>query len=384
MMGARPLGEILGRRRPVFDAQNRQYRCTFQPVTRCNPGWCGRLARGAGMKPERGTISIHFVQEALRCVRERGLGGDGFLQRAGIPAAFVDEPLARVSPAQFGALWRDIARVLDDEFFGLDSHPARQGTYVLMCHSVLDCDNLGHALKRILRFMRLVLDDMHGSLEVEGDQAVLRLHDRQGPQRLFAYATFLIMVYGLACWLTGRRLQLIEGAFRCPESDASGASAEYRVLFCEALQFDAPQTRLCLPASDLQLPIVQNAGTLQAFFKGVPDNFLVKYRNPKSLAARIRRRLREQPPAQWPDLAVLCGELHLTEATLRRRLREEGQSYQSLKDDLRRDMAITRLQDSRRPIEAIATELGFAEPAAFYRAFRKWTGGKPSDYRVTA
>lgn len=332
------------------------------------------------MKPERGTISIHFVQEALRCVRERGLSVDGFLQRAGIPAAFVVEPLARVSPAQFGALWRDIARELDDEFFGLDAHPARQGTYVLMCHSVLDCDNLGHALKRILRFMRLVLDDMHGSLTVEGEQAVLQLHDRQGPQRVFAYATFLIMVYGLACWLTGRRLHLSEGAFCCPEPDVS---AEYRVLFCEALQFDAPQTRLCFPASDLLLPVIQNPGTLQTFFKGVPDNFLVKYRNPKSLAARIRRRLREQPPAGWPDLAVLCAELHLTEATLRRRLREEGHTYQAIKDDLRRDMAITQLQDSRRSIEDIASDLGFAEPAAFYRAFKKWTGAKPSDYRVT-
>lgn len=333
------------------------------------------------MKPERGTISIHFVQEALCCVQGRGLAVDGFLQRAGIPAAFVSEPLSRVSPAQFGALWRDIARELDDEFFGLDSHPARQGTYVLMCHSVLDAHTLGHALKRIFRFMRLVLDDMHGSLQVEGDQAVLQLHDRQGPQRLFAYATFLIMVYGLACWLTGRRLQLTEGAFRCPEPDAS---PEYRVLFCEQLQFDAPQTRLCLRAVDLQLPIVQNASTLKSFFKDVPDNFLVKYRNPKSLAARIRRRLREQPPGSWPDLAVLCTELHLTEATLRRRLKDEGHSYQSLKDDLRRDMAITRLQDSRRSIEDIAIDLGFAEPAAFYRAFRKWTGAKPSDYRQAA
>lgn len=330
------------------------------------------------MKPERGTISIHFVQEALRCVQDRGLAVDAFLQRAGIPAAFVDEPLARVSPAQFGALWRDIARELDDEFFGLDSHPARQGTYVLMCHSVLDAHNLGHALKRIFRFMRLVLDDMHASLEVDGERAVLQLHDRQGPQRLFAYATFLIMVYGLACWLTGRRLQLTQGAFRCIEP---AASAEYRVLFCEQLQFDAPQTSLCLRAADLQLPIVQNASTLTTFFKDVPDNFLVKFRNPKSLAARIRRRLREQPAASWPDLAVLCSELHLTEATLRRRLKDEGHSYQSLKDDLRRDMAITRLQDSRRPIEAIAIELGFAEPAAFYRAFKKWTGAKPSDYR---
>ena len=56
------------------------------------------------MKSERGTISIHFVQEALRCVAARGLSVEGFLQRAGIPPAFIHEPLARVSPAQFGAL----------------------------------------------------------------------------------------------------------------------------------------------------------------------------------------------------------------------------------------------------------------------------------------
>ncbi|RTL28512.1 MAG: AraC family transcriptional regulator [Burkholderiales bacterium] len=333
------------------------------------------------MKSERGTISIHFVQEALRCVAARGLSVEGFLQRAGIPPAFIHEPLARVSPAQFGALWRDIARALDDEFFGLDSHPARRGTYVLMCHSVLACDNLHHALRRILQFMRLVLDDMHGTLEIRGEQAVLRLHDRAAPQRLFAYATFLIMVYGLTCWLTGRRLHLIEGAFRCPEPDAS---PEYRVLFCQSLRFDAEQTWLSFPAADLQLPLIQNTGTLKTFFRDVPANFLVKYRNPKSLAARIRRRLREQPPQDWPDFDQLCGELHFTEATLRRRLKDEGHSYQTLKDDLRRDMAITLLQDSRRSIQDIAADLGFAEPAAMYRAFKKWTGAKPSDYRPRA
>ena len=330
------------------------------------------------MRPERGTIAIHFVQEALRCVQARGLAPEGFLQQAGIPLAFVDEPLARVSPAQFGVLWRDIARALDDEFFGLDSHPARQGTYALMCHSVLSCDNLAHAIKRILRFMGLVLDDMHGDLLVQGKQATLRLHDHKGPQSLFAYATFLVMVYGLACWLTGRRIPLSEGSFGCPEPEAS---AEYRVLFCEALCFDAAQTSLSFPASYLLLPIIQDADTLKAFFKEVPANVLVKYRNPKSLAARIRRHLRDLPPAVWPDVDSLCGELHVTQATLRRRLRDEGHTCQSIKDDLRRDMAITLLQDSQRSIQDIAWEVGFAEPAALYRAFKKWTGVNPSDYR---
>lgn len=339
------------------------------------------------MKPERGTISIHFVQEAVRCLAPRGLAVDAFVARAGIQPALLGEPLARVSPEQFGALWRDIARALDDEFFGLDRHPARVGSYALMCASALGSATLGQALRRMLRFMRLVLDELHGELRVDGARATIRLDDRAADrpaQRLFAHATFLIMIYGLASWLVGRRIPLLAGQFAAAEPAAVGAanvSFEYRVLFCEALQFDADRTELMLPAAYLALPVIQTAATLREFLAGAPANFLVKYRNPKSLVARIRRRLRERPPAEWPAFEQLCAEWHFTAATLRRRLRLEGHTYQSLKDDLRRDMAIAQLQDGRRSLPEIAAALGFAEPSAFHRAFKKWTGGKPSDYR---
>ena len=106
--------------------------------------------------------------EALRCLALRGVDAEPLLLRAGIPAAFVREPLARVSPEQFGLLWRDIARTLDDEFFGLDAHPMRVGSYALMCAAALPCANLRHALKRIVHFMGLVLDDLRGELIEQG------------------------------------------------------------------------------------------------------------------------------------------------------------------------------------------------------------------------
>jgi AraC-like DNA-binding protein len=73
--------------------------------------------------------------------------------------------------------------------------------------------------------------------------------------------------------------------------------------------------------------------------------------------------------------------LHVAEATMRRRLKQEGYTYQSIKDDLRRDIAIGELQDTDRTIAEISTAVGFAEPSAFHRAFRKWTGMRPTDYR---
>jgi AraC-like DNA-binding protein len=121
---------------------------------------------------------------------------------------------------------------------------------------------------------------------------------------------------------------------------------------------------------------------LADYFREAPANFLVKYRNPRSIPAKIRRRLRAQAPAEWPGFELLCQEMHYAQATLRRRLRQEGQTYQSLKDDLRRDMALDQLLHTRKSVPEIAAVLGFAETSAFYRAFRKWTGGLPSDYRT--
>ena len=198
-----------------------------------------------------------------------------------------------------------------------------------------------------------------------------------GAVPLFA-GTFLIMLHGLACWLIGRRIPLAQAVFRCPEPDFS---AEWRVLFSPDLVFDAAQTEIRFPAEYLDMANVQNERTMKVFLRSAPANFLVKYRNSEGLVARIRRQLRHIPPDTWPDFETLAQQLHSSVSTLRRHLLEEGQSYQSIKDDLRRDLAISQLCHSDKSVLDIALELGFAEASAFHRAFKKWTGTRPGEYR---
>jgi AraC-like DNA-binding protein/lambda repressor-like predicted transcriptional regulator len=327
---------------------------------------------------ESGTISIGFVREALAGVRQRGLDAAGLLRQAGISPALLDTAQARVSPERYGALWLLIAETLDDEFFGLDARPMKCGSFTLLCHSVLHSDTLETALRRALRFLRLVLDDLAGTLSIDSGIAHIRLQERRGPQRMFAYATFLVLLHGLACWLVGRRIPIASADFRCgepPELD------EYRVLICAQARFDQPETRISIDARFLDLSVIQGERSIKAFLRGAPANFLVKYRNSASLTARIRRRLRQSPPAEWPDFETLARQLQMTASTLRRRLDDEGQPYQSIKDDLRRDLAISYLSGGGATLPDIAHALGFAEPSAFHRAFKKWTGSNPGDYR---
>lgn len=340
-----------------------------------------RLKTASGKHDERGTIAVDLVEEALRCAERGGIGRDVLLEQAGIHAASLAAPLARVSAAQYGRLWSAIADALDDEFFGQDSHPMRRGSFALLCHAAIGSRDGAQALTRIAGFLRLVLDDLRCEFEVSATRVRIRLADTDAdaPHPMFAYATAFIMIYGLLCWLVGRRIPVLAAHLRCPEPRAA---AEYRLMFCDDMRFGQSASYVDLAPDFARLPVVQTGASLKVFLRAAPANFIVKYRNVDSLAAQVRRKLRQMPPAEWPGSEQLATALNMAEATLRRRLKQEGVTYQAIRDALRRDIAIARLADTTETIAEIAHALGFAEPSAFHRAFRKWTGVRPAAYRV--
>lgn len=330
---------------------------------------------------EKGTISIDFVHEALWVARQRGLDTDALLAGSGLVPELLEMPQARVTPEQYGALWHALADAMNDEFFGMDAHPMRRGSFAILCHALIDCPTVGDAIERALGFFALVLDELSGQLRVSGGRAEVVLADRAAPGRLFAHGTLFVILYGLACWLGGRRLPLIEVSFcqACPPN-----VAEYRLVFGNTLLFGEPASALAFDARLLGLPVIRNAAAVRAFLRQAPANFLVKYRTQAGGVARIRGLLSERPLAEWPGFDDLAAELQTAPSTLRRRLARDGSSFQVIKDDLRRDMAIDLLCNSSRSVDDIGFALGFAEHSAFYRAFRRWTGASPAEYRGKA
>ena len=321
-----------------------------------------------------------LVEATLSLAQRGGLDASPLLDAAGISPAVLESPRSRITSEQYGALWNSIALALDDEFFGQDSHPMRSGGFVAMTRTALTAQTGGGALARSVAFMRLVLDDLFVRVSAKGKSVRLEfVHSEHGqPPTMFAYATYFLLVYGLVCWLVGKRVSVLRASFQC---STPAAVDEYKLLFCEDLAFGQDVTYVDLANDFIDLPVVQTKRSVKAFLRDAPGNFIVKYRNPDSLAAQVRRLLRESPAETWPSSSELARHFRLSEATMRRRLRTEGQTYLSIKDHLRRDFAIGELQGSNSPIALIAQQLGFAEPSAFYRAFQKWTGLRPSDYR---
>lgn len=329
-------------------------------------------------QPPRRMIPVGFVLEALEPMRERGLDVLPVLARAGIDPAVPARADGQVTADQYGVLWLGIAEALRDEYFGCGARAMRPGSFTMIGRAVLDSPTLERALRRALRFFTLIIDEPRGELAVENGLAVITLHEDSPPRSAFAYRAYWIMLHGLVCWLVGRRLPLRRVDFRGPEPRSGDY---YRLFFGAPVTFDCPLSLLAFDARYLGLPINRTEAALKEFLRRAPSNILIRYRYDSGVNAEVRARLNETPPAAWPDFDGMARSLRVPASTLRRQLRREGESYAEIREEIRRERAFAALAATDRHISDIAAELGFAEPSAFHRAFRKWTELTPGAYR---
>ena len=339
--------------------------------------------------PER-TVSIAFVRSALRALDDNQRADA--LAQADIAPQCVTEPAARVPAAAFARLWMAVARLLDDEFFGLDARRMKVGTFAMLCHALAGQATVGAALQQAVRGFGLFFDDIGASLRVAGGTATLTLSNRIAASRQdadaldarrFADETLLVMLHGLLCWLAGRRVPLT----RLDWAHAEPAHAdEYRRMFSPLQRFGAAATAAQFDARVLAGAVTVNAASLKAFLRDAPQSVFLKQVVATGVSDRVRRQCRaalDRGDAA-PTLAALAQALKLSTATLRRRLEDEGSSWGGLKDEVRRDRALQLLAEGELPVADIAARLGFNDASTFYRAFRKWTGSAPGAWRSAA
>lgn len=329
------------------------------------------------------TIPIAFVQGMLSGLLARGqaapIDARAALEDAGIEPALLEAPGARVTAEQYVALFALLMERLDDEALCFLSRRLKRGSFALMTRATLGAPTFEVALRRVAHTFSLLQDDLTLVLLQDGPLAGfgLRLNDSAAVRQNFLHELMLRVYWRLLAWLHGGRLaaRRFDFGFELPPY-ADG----YAKVFPGPLQFGQPCTAVWFDAGALQTPVHRDAQAMNAFLAAAPANVILPRLAEQAVSARVRSVLQQNRPA-WADLATAASSLHMSVSTLQRHLATEGTSFQSLKDQLRRDLAIVRLNTSTVPLAALAEELGFADSAAFQRAFKAWTGGAPGSYR---
>lgn len=316
----------------------------------------------------------------VELARQRGWDIERMLAEVGIPPALLGEGRSRVTRDQAAALVQHLWRVTDDELLGLGLRPVSRGTFRMVCFGLIGAPTVGAAIRRFESFGRSLPGFPPVRLTVDGDVARLSfdISDIRQPVGLLI-DTMLAMTQRFLGWAAGRRIRLRQ--VEVPYPLTPGVD-DYDVTFGAPVVFCAPAPALVFDAALLDAPLIRTEDDLVAFLRAAPAGVIGNHDYSVSLAGQVRRILERGLTGDWPSVDAVAAELTMSPQTLRRKLHdEEHTTAREIREQILRDAAITALVRGDETVAALSRRLGFSEPSAFSRAFRRWTGSPPGSYQ---
>ncbi len=327
---------------------------------------------------EISTVRAQHLLRLLSLAEERGHSREELLTSCNLSSSVLEIDRAPVPFKSFISLANAAMLVMEDESCGMLPKPVKPGSFAMLCQSCIDCDTLGHFLKRRIKFFSFISDDTELSLIEDGDLVRYELTSKDDSVSLNQHIVIVILAlaYKMGSWSIRERIPLTSISVNGKKSKRA---KDYDRLFDCAIEYGDVPNQFCFPVECLDRAMQQDAASMKEFLKAPAYYLMSEYGIDKSFAFETRKLLESRSAEGFPTLDVIAISFNLSVATLRRRLQEEGTTYHQIKDDVRRDLAITVLVREGN-VKTAAYAAGFSEPASFFRAFKRWTGTTPKSY----
>jgi AraC-like DNA-binding protein len=336
------------------------------------------------VNPQKKT-STHYVTVLVRCARKNGLDIDQILADIGIPLELSEAGEGWIDNHLVTALVKQLWRVTGNETFGFDPVPLKAGTWAIACEFMLGADTLGELYRKGERVLEFLAPKSAGLKVVSTGESVSILPQmyigESDPDHLLV--EFLsILWHRFPSWAIDEKIELQAAFFSYPRPEHGQL---YDELFHCDVTFEQASCGFSFHSKYLQKPITRSSLELENWLRDSPADLLYMPGRESSIQSQLKGQLRKalKETMRYPAFEVMCGDLCMSPQVVRRRLGEEGTSYQRIKDSVRCDEAKGLLKNPEIPIMDIAERTGFSESAAFSRAFKKWTGVTPALYRAT-
>ena len=336
--------------------------------------------------PLETTLAATVVADMLQYLVDRGVPAREVIAEAGLDPHFAASADNRVPGSQVERLWKVAVSRTGDTLVGLHMGESyNPGTLDILGYVVLSCRTVGELLEKFARFVPILNDGLRiefvhkgstsycGCTFVAGNNYLLRSPE-QAIDALWA---------GVARELQRLPVNPVFAQSVCfrRASPRDDLLDEYRRVIGAPVRFAANEDRFLLSRADLDQPLRSANPALLAIFERHAEDALRGLERGNARSNQVARVLAGKLKGKAPKVDEVASELSMSSRNLQRVLRESGTSYQLLLDEVRRDMAIRHLSDSSTSIGQVGFLLGFSEPSAFHRAFRRWTGKAPGEYR---
>jgi AraC-like DNA-binding protein len=331
---------------------------------------------------ETGLASLAFLYVDLGV--SHGLSRDHLMKVAGLNEQLRGDPDAHVPVIAYVVLWREllvglpgvvvpveVVRSVDVSAFGVAGQIGMRA------------DDLAHAAALSERFSRLLDTAVSLRWIDRGDQVGYSIaHRPEVVAMRFPIEVMLGCGYRGMCHALGEPVALREVTFA---HEAGYPVHAYEELFGCPVRFGAEQSAVWLDRELVHRPFVRRDPLARRYLEAHAEHMLAALAAPRPpVVAQIREAILIELATSGAELGRVAKRVAMSTRTVQRRLEEHGTRYHDLVDEVRAAMARTLLRDRTRSIIDVAFELGYADLKGFYRAFRRWTGTTPAEWRTSA
>jgi AraC-like DNA-binding protein len=326
------------------------------------------------------TVSIRFLWPFAKLISAEA-SGLLLLSELGVGLAAFGDPDTRLPRSAVMSTLERAVELTGDPALGIKAGQIIDpGDFDALEYAARSRPNLGEAIGVMDRYLRVMIDLVDVSLVEEGEFALWQWRPADG-----AILPPAANDYVIASALTFSHRNTSSSpppvAVRLMHSRTSYA-AECEGAFGAPVTFGAPANTIVMQRSRLEAPMIQaNPAVAQAFQLQV-ERIVDKLRVRDGLVGRVREGLAAELRAGPASMTQTARRLGMGTATLRRRLEDEETTFRTIVDDLRRELAERHLAEASPTVSEIAFLLGFSDVRAFAKAFRRWTGRAPSEYRA--
>lgn len=327
------------------------------------------------------SVDRRFFQATADAMAGLGLDLDELCAAQGIANPLHHDgerlPLELVSP-----VYMAVERVVGEPaFIYIQPDQATHERSSVLFALVSCCATPADMVRMICRYSSIASDAVSYELLDDGD----RLRMRVVPDsRVFVSLHQIEMaVWFMVQWvrqlkaLTGISLDCSVQYAHAPRFD----QARYDDLYRLPVSFNADRTMLVFGGPQLHKAIPGSDERMLAYYRAQAERYEQSTLSHGDFPRRVAILFMQRMAFGKPDAADIAAQLHISVRTLQRRLMDEGSSWSQVSDEARQMVACRELGQAQRPLFEIALLTGFADPRAFMRAFRRWTGMTPSQYR---
>jgi AraC-like DNA-binding protein len=328
------------------------------------------------------TTLSSWVLLIAKAIDSYGHDSRELFKQAGMDHARLRDPLARFRAYAVDRLWMLAEDAVADPGFGLTVasfwHPT---TLHALGYSWLASDNLMEAFDCAVRYTRIIDTESAGVVRFESTEdhykAIVDVDWIDPPPSASAVDAILAMLLIMcqAAYGSNFRLQRVT-----IQHEAPAFRKRFEDLFQAPVDFSKAENALWIDPELMKEPLATANPELVRINNQIVTDYLAQL-DRSDLGMGVRSKLIEHLPGGHFSEAEIASSLNVSQRSLQRKLRAQGQSFTQLVETTRRELAMQYARDPQHSFNEVAFLLGFTEPANFSRAFKRWHGKSPSQFR---